>query len=656
MLEYIRSHPKVVQTLLVLFIIPPFLLVGIDGLRSFGGDGPAVAKIGDHKVTQQEWENSQRVQMDNFRARMGARFDPKMFESPEMKQNLLNALIDDKVIALELEKRFVNISDASLQTAIMATLPPNLIGADGKIKREDYLEALKRVGLTVERHQEDTRHGMRIEQFNSALQGSAFSPRSVTARVTDIFEQEREVQEMLIKNSDFSAQVKITDEMVKDYYNKNAKLFEMPESASIDYVVLSLEAIQSQFEIKDEEAKSFYSQNESRYGEVEKRRASHILVKLDKAAPDAAKAEAKAKAEKILAQVKANKADFAKLAKENSDDPGSKELGGDVGLVEAGAMVEEFVGAVNKLKKDDISDLVLTQFGYHIIMLTELTPKRVKPFDEVKKEIVDLLRRQQAEKKFADYAEIFSNTVDEQSDNLKAVAEHAKLKLKLQSAQGITRNPKPDAPADAAFNNAKFLKALFEKQDVLKGKRNSDVIDIGASTLIAAHVTQYNPVKVRPMAEVEPSIRANLLNTEAAKLAKKEGMAKVALLNAKDDSAGFTEVKTVARRKEPGIHPAAVQEVMKADTSKLPIFIGVDLPGQGFGVYRISKVAQPAKGDEAARKAAQENFSGMFGQQDRYTSLEFLKSKHKVKILQPPVAAASASASASASATEASAK
>lgn len=654
MLEYIRTHPKLVQTLLVVFIIPPFLLVGVEGLSSIGG-GPAVAKVGNSKITQQEWENSQRIQLDNFRARMGSRFDPKMFESPEMKQNLFNALIEEKVIAVELDKRLINISDTSLASAVMATLPPDLIDEKGKIKAAEYQEALKRVNLTVQSHQESTRSGLRVEQFNTALQASAFSPRVVTNRISDIFEQERDVQEMVLKAGDYADKVKITDAMVKDYYDKNAKLFELPESATIEYVVLSIEALLAQVEVKDEEVNAFYKQNEARYSEAEKRRASHILVKMEKGASDAVKTAAKAKAEKILAQVKANKADFATIAKEVSDDPGSAAVGGDLGVIEPKTMVPEFENAVNKLKKDEISELVESQFGYHIILLTELTAKRVKAFDDVKSEIVENLRRKQAEKKFADAAEIFSNAVDESADSLKPVAEHPKLKLTIQTASNISRNSNPALAPTAAYNNPKFLKALFEKQDVLKGKRNSDVIDIGNSSLIAAHVKQYNPAKVRPMAEVDAAIRGTLTSSESVQLAKKEGNTKIAALIAKDDATGFGDVKTVARRKEPGINQAAVAEVLKADTAKLPAYIGVELPGIGYGVYRISKVAQPAKTDDAMRKSAQENFSGMFGQQDRYTSLEFLKIKNKVQILQPPVAA-TASSSASASAASASDK
>lgn len=652
MLEYIRTHPKVVQTLLVVFIIPPFLLVGVEGLRSIGGS-PAVAQVGNTKITQQEWENSQRIQLDNFRTRMGNRFDPKMFEAPEMKQNLFNALIDDKVIALELDKRLINISDASLASAVMATLPPDLIDEKGNIKAAEYQEALKRVNLTVQSHQESTRSGMRVEQFNAALQGSAFSPRTVTNRISDIFEQEREVQEFVLKAGDYAAKVNLTDAMVKDYYNKNAKLFELPESATIEYAVLNIDALLSQVEVKEEEVSAFYKQNEGRYSEAEKRRASHILVKMEKGASAEVKTAAKAKAEKILAQVKANKADFAKIAKEVSDDPGSAAVGGDLGLIEPKTMVPEFENAVNKLKKDELSELVESQFGYHIILVTELTEKRVKDFADVKAEILENLRRKQAEKKFADAAEIFSNVVDENTDNLKAVAEHPKLKLAIQTASNIGRNSNPALAPTAAYNNPKFLKALFEKQDVLKGKRNSDVIDIGSSTLVAAHVTNYSPTKVRPLAEVDAAIRSSLVNSEAIQMAKKEGSAKIAALLAKDDTTGFGEVKTVARRSDAAINQAAVAEVLKADTTKLPAFIGVELPGIGFGVYRISKVSQPAKSDEAMRQSAQENFSGMFGQQDRYTSLEFLKSKNKVKVLQPPVAAttsASATASASASA------
>lgn len=647
MLEYIRSHPRVVQALLILFVLPPFLLGGIEGLRWAGGAGNDVAKVNDQGISQQEWENAQREQMENFRQRMGARFDPKMFESAEVKQRMLDGLVEERVLQTEAKRRLLAVSDESLQEAI--TSIPGLQGEDGKFSKDLYVSRLAQIGMTPQIHQARMREDMIRNQLNGALQGSAIVPRSVASRLSDINDQEREVQEVLFKSADFAAKVSLTEQMIKDYYNKNAKLFETPESVKIEYVILNNEAVAAQLVIKDEDAKAFYDKNSERFKEKEQRKASHILVKTSKDMPAADKAKAKEKAEKLLAQVKANPADFAKLAKENSDDPGSGSQGGDLGFFEAGNMVKSFDSAVFGMKKGDISNLVESEFGYHIIQLVDVKPEKVKAFDEVKNDVMADMRRDQLSKKFSEMAEIFTNTVDEQSD-LKPVAEHAKLKLKIETANDVSRTAASGAGPESPLNNPKFLKALFASQDALKGKRNTDVVDLGQNTLIAAHIKEHRPAKVRPLEEVMVSIRAALTQSESMNLAKKEGAAKLKALQAKDDVAGFSEVKTISRSKQPTVHPAAVSEIMRADTSKLPAYVGVELPGQGYAVYRVGKVSLPANLDQARRKTEAEQITNMVAQQDALSAMEWMKLQNKVKILKPQTATPSASASASASA------
>lgn len=648
MLEYIRNHPKVVQTVLIIFILPPFLLGGIEGLSSMNSSGDDVASVNDKNISKQEWDNSLRDQMEGIRRMSGGRIDPKMFETAEFKQRSLDDLVEKYVLDAEFTKRSMVVPDEVIKATIRST--PNFLDASGKFSNDVYTSLLANNGLTPNSYFERVRQDMKLQQMRNPVAASAFLPRSVAARLSEINEQEREVQELLFKASDFTDKVKITDEMVKEYYAKNGKKFELPEQVKIDYVVLNAAAVEAQLTIKDEDAKAFYEKNIARFGEEETRRASHILVKVEKNAKPADKAAAKAKAEKLLAQVRANQADFAKVAKENSDDPGSGSQGGDLGFFEPSAMVKPFADATFKLQKDQISDLVESDFGYHIILLTEIKPKKVKSFEEAKADVMAEVRREQTAKKLSELSEVFANAVDEQPENLKAVADHPKLKLKLQSAADLTRNSNPSLGPDVLYNDPKFLSAVFASQEILKGKRNTDVIDMGPNGMIAAHVTLYTPAKVRPLDEVQPAIRALLTQIESVKLAKKEGEAKLAGLKAKDDTTGFGEMKVVVRSKPPAMSAAAVQEVMKADASKLPAFAGVEVPGQGYALYRIGKVSQPAAVDTARRAAEQEQITNMLAQHDMFSAMELLKQKNKVKIKKPVTSSASASADASASA------
>jgi peptidyl-prolyl cis-trans isomerase D len=380
--------------------------------------------------------------------------------------------------------------------------------------------------------------------------------------------------------------------------------------------------------VSDAEVADFYNKNKSHFGTEEKRTASHILVATKKGATPAELAAAKAKAEALLAEVRKNPNDFAKIAKAQSQDPGSAELGGDLGTVEKGVFVKPVEDAIYALKEGQLSDLVQSDFGFHIIKVTSVKPAAQKTLEEAKPEIVAELKKQKMSKKYSELAELFTNTVYEQSDSLKPAAD--KLGLKIETVDGLTRTPNP-ALGRAPYNNAKFLAALFAV-DSIKNKRNTEAVEVAPSTLVSGRVVDFKPAAKRPLAEVEAAIRQRVTQEEAQRLAKQAGEAKMAAAKASGDAAGFGEPKAVSRAKEPAINTTAAIAVLKADVSKLPAYIGVDVPGQGYGVYRISKVSQSAQPDQARRKQEADQIAQVLGQQEMYGFIEALKQKAKAKV------------------------
>lgn len=629
MFEFIRTHQRLMQFLLLLFIFPSFAFFGLEGYTRFREGDNAVAKVAGQSITQQELDAAQREQMDRFRQMFGPQFDPKMLDTPEARQEILEGLIARRVMAVEAAKNRLVVGDQTLQQTILSV--PGMTGADGKFDIERYKSLLAAQGMTPAMYEARLRQDLTLQQVNAAVQSTAFAPKTVANRLSDLNDQEREVLEQVFKSSDFASQVKITDEMLKDYYEKNARQFEVPEQVKAEYVVLNSEAVAAQISVSDADIKSYYEQNAKRFTDEEQRRASHILIKADKNASEAEKKSAKEKAEKILAQVRKNPGDFAKLAKEYSQDPGSAERGGDLDFFGKGMMVPPFEEAAFKLKQGEISDVVQSDFGYHIIQLTGVKPAKEKSLEEVKGQIAAEIKKQLAGKKFTEMAEQFTNIVYEQSDNLKPVAD--KLNLPIQTATGLTRTPNPALGANAPFNNPKFLNALYS-DEALKNKRNTEAIEVAPSTLIAGHVVEYKPVTKRPFEEVKSIVQERVVQAEAAKLAKNAGEAKLAAAKSGNDAAGFSSPKTVSRVKNQGMDRQAFQAVMKADTSKLPAYVGVDLP-QGYAVYRINKVSQPATADAARRQAEQEQIANALAQQETMSYLEALKKKAKVEIRKP---------------------
>ncbi|WP_395826239.1 SurA N-terminal domain-containing protein [Collimonas sp.] len=634
MFEFVRTHQRLMQFLLLLLIIPSFALVGLQSYSSFGDSDSdsdsTVAKVAGQPITHQDWDAALRDQMSRMQQAFGERFDPKMLETPEAKQGVLDNLIWQRVLAATATRKRLTVSDPVLQQTILGMFP-NLVGADGKFDSKLFNQLLAAQGMTQVSYAARLRQDLAMQQLSGAVQATAFTPKTVATRLSDIGDQEREVQELLFKARDYAAQVKVTDAMLQDYYAKNAKEFEIPERIKAEYVVLDSAAAAAQVTVSDADIKSYYDSNVARYTTPEERRASHILISVKRDAPAAELAAAKAKAESLLAQARKNPADFAKLAKANSQDTASAEMGGDLGYFANGMMVKPFEDAAAKLKQGEISDLVQSDFGYHIIELTGIKPAQVKPLDQVKADIGGEIKKQLAAKKFAELAETFSNTVYEQADSLKSVAD--KMHLQIQTADNLGRQVNPAVAPTAPFNNQKFLTALYSTES-LQNKHNTEAVEIAPNTFIAGHVVDYKPVTKRAFEEVEAIIRDKVTRTEEIALAKKAGQEKLAALKAQDSTTGFGASQTVSRVKSQGVNPLEFDAVMKADVSKLPAFVGVELPQQGYALYRIGKVVQPANVDQARRTSEQQQITAVVAQQEMLAYVDVLKEKAKVKILK----------------------
>ncbi|HEY8606551.1 MAG TPA: SurA N-terminal domain-containing protein [Noviherbaspirillum sp.] len=630
MFDFIRTHQRLMQFLLLLFIFPSFAFFGLEGYTRFREGDNAIAKVAGKPITQQEFDTAQREQMERFRQMFGPQFDPKMLDTPEARQNILEGLIVQRVIAAEAAERRLAVSDQALQQTILST--PGLTGPDGKFDVERYKGLLAAQGTTPTMYEARLRQELALQQVSSAVQATAFAPNTVAGRLSDLNDQEREVQEQVFKAADFVSQVKVTDDMLKAYYEKNAALFEVPEQVKAEYVVLDSAAVAAQVSVTDADIKSYYEQNAQRYTEEEQRRASHILIKAEQGASASEKAAAREKAEKLLAQLRSNPGDFAKLAKENSQDPGSAERGGDLDFFGKGMMVKSFEETAFQLKQGEISNIVESEFGFHIIQLTGIKPAQGKSLEQVKDEIAAEIKKQLAAKKYAEMAEQFSNLVYEQADSLKPAAE--KLNLKIQTADGLARTPNPAAGQNQPYNHPKFLTALYS-DEAIRNKRNTEAVEVAPNTLIAGRVVEHKPVTRRPFEEVQATVRERVVQAEALALARKAGEERLERLKGGADAAGFSATKTVSRVKTPAIEATALPVVMKADASKLPAYVGVELGNTGYGIYRITKVAQPAQPDAARRQNEQQQIANAIAQQEMAAYLEGLKKKAKVEIIKP---------------------
>ncbi|MDO8251448.1 MAG: peptidylprolyl isomerase, partial [Rhodoferax sp.] len=398
--------------------------------------------------------------------------------------------------------------------------------------------------------------------------------------------------------------------------------------ANIEYLVLDLETVRKSITVNEADLKTYYDQNAARMAGQEERRASHILITAPKSAPAADREKARAKAQELQAAARKSPDGFAELAKKNSQDPGSAANGGDLDFFARGAMVKSFEDVAFAMKIGDISDVVESDFGYHIIKLTDIKAPKQRSFEEMRPELEADLAKQQAQKKYSESVEAFTNGVYEQSDSLKPVAE--RLKLDVKTATNVTRQPA--AGATGVLANAKFLNVLFAP-DTIEKKRNTEAIEVASSQLVSGRIVQYFPAQTQPFAEVKDVVRQRLLAQRGAEEARKEGMAKLAAWKAAPASAALPAAVTVSREQTQELPLPVIDAAMRTDASALPAFAGVDLGAQGYAIVKVGKVLPRVPPAEAVAEQERMQYAQRWTSAESLAYYNGLKERFNAKIL-----------------------
>jgi peptidyl-prolyl cis-trans isomerase D len=633
MFEFVRSHTRLLQGILVLLIFPSFVFFGVQGYSSFReGGNEDVAKVDGRGITKNEWDVAHQRAIERFRRQMPD-VDVRLLDTPEARKETLDSMVREKVLLAAAQKQNLLPADERLKRLFVSD--PQFQGmrnADGSVNR-DILAAQ---GMTSEMFAQQLRYELGMRQVLLGIGGSATASKAVVDTALGALLQRREVQVQRFETKDYLARVQPTDADIEAYFKANEARFKLPEQADIEYVVLDLAAIQKTVTVSEDELKRYYEENASRYTVAEERRASHILVKAEKDAPAADRQKAKARAEALLADARKNPAGFAELARKNSDDAGSAANGGDLDYFARGAMVKPFEDAVFAMKSGEIGNVVESDFGYHVIRLEAVRGGEKKAFEAVRPEIEAEVKRTLAQRRFAEAAEQFTNTVYEQSDSLQPAID--KLKLEKRSAT-VQRTPAPGATG--ALASAKLLEALFTT-DSVTNKRNTDAVDLGQSQLASARIVKHTPSRTPPLADVKSGVREAVVQQQAAALARKEGEALAAKIKQSAD-ATLPAAVVVSRSDPQNLPREALLAVLQADASKLPLGLGVDLGSQGYLVARLTKVLPPEDAGAAAASLSAQ-YAQAWGNAETAAYYEALKQRHGVKLTAAAMQAASAPA------------
>ena len=627
MFDFIRKHTKITMGFLFLLIVPSFILFGLDGYTRGKEKGVVVAKVDGQEILQTEWDRAHLREVDKLKASMPS-LDAKLLDSPEARYATLERLVRDRVLLAAAGKSKLNTSDQRLARELQDN--PDIAAlrrADGTLDMERYRQLLGGQGMSPEMFEASVRSDLSSRQVLTGVAGSGFSSNVAADTALNAYFEKREIQIARFSTADYAAKLNPTDADLEQFYKANAREFQAPEQANIEYVLFDVETIKKGLVISDADLKAYYEQNAQRLGGTEERRASHILIASPKSSPEADRQKAKAKALELAALVKKSPDTFADVARKNSQDPGSAPAGGDLDFFARDAMVKPFSDAAFAMKKGDISDVVESEFGYHIIKLTDIKAPKQRTFEEMKPELELEVKKQQAQKKFTESAEGFTNAVYEQADSLKPTAD--RLKLEVKTATSITRKPAPGVTG--ALANAKFLNAIFAP-DTIEKKRNTEAVEVGSNQLVSGRVTQYTPARTKPLAEVKDIVRQRWLAQRGADVARKDGAAKLAAWKAAPATAVMPETLAVSRDQPQKQPLALVDAALRADAAALPAFAGVDLGVQGYAIVKVLKVLPRDASPEATTKQERNQYAQWWTSAESLAYYNVLKERFKTEI------------------------
>lgn len=606
------------KAVLVLIAVT-FSLFGIESYLSSAGANAAVAEVNGADVSIQAYESALK-NMRNALQKQG--MDPDQLDKPEYKAMVLNNLIDKKILLKEIKDAKYAISDSHLSTYITG-LPE--FQKNGKFSQEQYDQLLTQNQLTPKIFEEGMRQDLLTQQAQDGLVKLGFISNARKQEALKVANQKRVVSVAEIKAKDFAKDVTVSPDKVKSYYDKHKAKLLVPEKVKIEFVVLSANSLITGVNVDNDEVKQFYDENITAYQGDEQRRASHILISFGAKTSADEKNAAKAKAEGILAMVNANPSSFESIAIKESQDPGSATKGGDLGVFGRGAMVKPFEEAAFSLGVDEISGLVESEFGYHIIKVTEILGES-NDYASVKPRVKADLMFQKAQFMFAEKAEDFSNMVYEQSESLAPIAEA--FSTQLQKSEWVTREEGANI-----FKNKQIMDLVFSPESIAD-RRNTEALEVSPNNLVSARVIDYKAPTPRTFDEVKQGIEDLIKLEEASKLAVEKGKKALKALSAGEQVADLDWIPevTVDRKNASGLTDLAMRQVFKTSTAKLPSYSGLADANLGYLLVKVADVKYPDLTEDDALNVDETEFESAVNAEYLSAYKKSLRLKSDVKV------------------------
>ena len=540
MLQSIREKAQGwIAWAIVILISIPFALWGINSYLGVGAE-PVVASVNGEEITERDLDYRYQRFRTQLRERLGGAYRPELFDDAKLRREVLQDMITEMLLTQVSLDMGLRASNQEIRTAIMSE--PAFQRA-GQFDKLSYARALELQGMSERQFEESLRQQLVTTQLQRMLAASELVTEKELADTLRLKEQKREFSYIVVPHADFMPQGEVSDQEITAYYQAHEAEFQTPEQVKLAYLVLDAETLgQAQAPTQDD-IEAYYEAERDRFQKPEQRQVRHILISMQAGAEEGAEQAARERIEAITQRLEAGE-DFAVLAKELSEDPGSAAQGGDLGHIEAGIMDAAFDEAAFALGEGEISEPVRSKFGYHLIQVTDIQAGSTKPLTAVREEIVKEVQKRQAESLFYEWAERLGNLTYENPDSLVPAAEA--LGLEVQTSDWITR-----AGAEGLLAHPKVTGAAFS-DDVLKDGNNSELIEPERNVLqaVVLRVTEHQEASVMPLDEVREQIAERVREEQAKTAAQQAARERLTQL---EGGTGLSEVAGSYEVQTPGL-------------------------------------------------------------------------------------------------------
>jgi len=599
MLQNIRDNSQgwIAKTIIGIIVVL-LALTGFEAIFNSSGNARNAAEVNGEEISLDELNQAVNMQRRQLMQQLGSDFNASLFDDKLMRDSALGALIDRTLLLQGARDADFAFSQAALDQLILQT--PEF-AVDGVFNAARFDQVIQQMGYTRMQFRQLLEQEMLIGQLRAGISGSGFVTDQQIERFAQLERQTRDFASITVA-ADSSA-VQVSDEEARQYYEANTERFRSPEQVVLEYVELNKEAYFDEVDASEEELQELYRQQIGNL--AEQRRAAHILIEVD----GTSDAEAKAQLEEIAAQLAAG-GDFATLAKEHSDDPGSANEGGDLGYAGPGVYDPAFEDALYALEEGQVSAPVRSEFGWHLIKLLGVQSPEVPSFEIMKPELERELKAQQVEQRFVEVTKELENLAFESADLEQPAQE---LGLTVKSTEPFGREG-----GEGIAANRQVIQAAFS-DEVLMDRANSSVIELDPDTVVAVRIKQHLEPEVQAFETVRDGIFEQLQHSKAAEQARSEGEKLLATLREGGEVEGQWQSVEAATRGQDGVAPAVLQTVfrMPKPEGESSTFSGVTLASGDYVVIRLNGVSEPDGELSAEEKQNYRRFlASRSGQQD----------------------------------------